>query len=126
MILGDNLGDGSSDPDGMCEKVDPTRKCLSSGECRICKFVPTNSIGVTVNKYEGCDITSYSPICDANTAVSGVQYSRFDYDAVLTQGCVPCTSTGKAGVVFDLHKSIAEYNTLVPISYASHFSSCCF
>ena len=80
----------------MCEKMDATRKCLSSGECRVCKFVAVNSLGAAVNKYEGCDITSSTPICDANTAVANVQFATNAYDGgSLTPACVQCKKMGE-------------------------------
>ena len=85
---GSTTGDGSTEADGMCQQEDPTRKCISTGECRACKFV--------TDKYEGCDITSLTPICDANTAVSNVQFATSDYDSTaLTPACVACKKLGK-------------------------------
>ena len=81
-------GDGTTEPSGMCQKQDPTRKCMSSGECRACKFI--------TDKYEGCDITSNTPICDANTAVANVQFATSDYvSKLLTPACVACKQAGK-------------------------------
>ena len=85
---GSTTGDGSTEADGMCQKEDSTRKCISTGECRACKFV--------TDKYEGCDITSSLPICDANAAVANVQFATSDYDsASLTPACVACKKSGK-------------------------------
>ena len=82
-------GDGLTEGDGMCEQEDSARKCLSTGECRICKFVADTS------KYEGCDITSNTPICDANSLTMDIfEFSVAD-DPTLTPGCVACKKSGK-------------------------------
>ena len=75
------------DPKGMCQKEDPTRKCLSSGECRACKLIGT--------KYEGCDITTGLPICDADrntTEVDFMDYTNITYNAQ----CAACTMKGNS------------------------------
>ena len=77
--------------------MDATRRCLSTGQCRVCQFVVESSNGVMVNKYEGCGITTATPICDATTAASptGIQYDPNDYDAALNPGCVQCKKKSK-------------------------------
>ena len=73
-------GDGSDETDGMCQKEDPNRRCLSSGECRRCKL-----IGIA---YEGCDSATTRPICDANanTVEIEMDYSNPDW----IPECVGC------------------------------------
>ena len=87
-------GDGSTETNGMCEKQDATRRCLSTGECRVCKLIS--------DKYEGCDITSTTPICDANTAVANVQFdTSSDYVSTsLIPACVACKKAGEYYYVF--------------------------
>ena len=88
ILDGTSTGDGSADlTNGMCEKQDTNRKCLSTGECRACKFISTS--------YEGCDITSMTPICDANSGTSTVDFTTYA-DSSLTAECVACK---KAGIV---------------------------
>ena len=86
-------GDGSdeSSPMGMCQKImGNTRRCLSTGECRRCQYVPDTMM------YEGCDLKSSTPICDATTAADppGIQFENDDYDADLTPDCVACKKIG--------------------------------
>ena len=114
----------------MCEKIDSTQKCLSTGECRVCQFVASNSLG-SVNKYEGCDITSTSPVCDANTAESaaGIQYDTNDYNVTHTPGCVPCKKEGKTESQVQLyldkeHQAILSKNSFISIVICQHWSTC--
>ena len=84
----------------MCQKEDSTRKCLSTGECRTCKFVEAGSDGIMVNRYEGCDIETGTPICDADKTTSTIEFAKEDYDLMNTQPdllpmCKPCTKIGK-------------------------------
>ena len=81
VIDGTTAGDGSDEGSGgMCQRQDSTRRCLSSGECRICKLIGT--------AYEGCDGTSTKPVCDADTGTAAIQT---DYsDASKTPACVEC------------------------------------
>ena len=89
----------------MCQQEDPNRRCLSTGECRRCKFVA----GTGFNTYEGCVITSSTPICDADSDTTAVEYATSDYltgtistyapeagNAHLkTPNCVECKMAGK-------------------------------
>ena len=81
-------------------------RCLSSGECRICKFITTswnhgiNGVEATVNRYEGCLITSSAPICDADkTSADAVQFDnpvmQNAYGKELDPICAPCKKAGK-------------------------------
>ena len=63
---------------GIC----PSNKCLSSGACNLC--------GLISGKAEGCDITSTTPVCDADTTTSGTQ----DSAAGKIAQCVACTKSG--------------------------------
>ena len=101
-------GDGT---DGhMCQVEDSNRRCLSTGECRRCKFIETSLDGTASNKYEGCVITSDTPICDANKGTTNVvEYAKSKYKEgdrstyapeagtahLLTPECVKCKKQGK-------------------------------
>ena len=81
----------------MCEKEDATRKCLSTGECRLCKFVTVDLDGLSVNRYEGCSgMASTEPICDAYEDTTIIDFDTNDYtaqDKIPT--CVKCKKRGK-------------------------------
>ena len=78
---GTTKGDGTPETGGMCQQQDATRKCLSTGECRLCKFVTEDLDGTTVNRYEGCGgITSAAPICDADADTTIIEFDNSDYD----------------------------------------------
>ena len=94
----------------MCQKEVSSRRCLSTGECRRCKFVEMSLARAAVNKYEGCEITSTTPICDANSATPDViEYAMSDYTDgnvsvpipeagvahLLIPDCVKCKQSGK-------------------------------
>ena len=100
--------DGSGNKVGMCQQEDSDRRCLSTGECRRCKFVA----GTGLNRYEGCVITSDAPICDANASTDEVEFATDNYLAgttpnpghypdgtgymehSLTPNCVKCKKKG--------------------------------
>ena len=95
FIDGTAIGDGSPEANGMCQKQDATRNCLSTGECRACQFVVTSMDGTVVNRYEGCGgITSTEPICDADSSAANIQFGTSEYTAALTPICSKCTKTG--------------------------------
>ena len=83
----DALGDGYYDANGMCEKPDGTnRRCLSTGQCRRCQFVTTNSENTTVNRYEGCEgETSEEPICDAVANTTIIEFANINEDTINSQ-----------------------------------------
>ena len=92
----------------MCRQEDVNRRCLSTGECRICKFVEATAL------YEGCDITSTTPICDADETTTKVNYDTDDYLAGNTSMYAPeagvahletpkCVACKKAG---NMHPSV--------------------
>ena len=91
------MGDGYDETGGMCQKHDSNRRCLSTGECRRCKYVTEDSAGTTVNRYEGCEgITSTSPICDANGDTTTIDFATANYDsATQNPSCVKCKKIGK-------------------------------
>ena len=95
-------GDGTPDlVDGMCEKEDPTRKCLSTGECRLCKFVTMDLDNIAVDRYEGCGgATSTEPICDADSGTTTfIEFQTADY--IPTDDipkCVKCKKRGKYAI----------------------------
>ena len=93
----DTLGDGYYDANGMCEKPDDTnRRCLSTGQCRRCQFVTTNSENTTVNRYEGCEgETSEEPICDAVANTTIIDFANSDYvSRYQAPACVKCKKRG--------------------------------
>ena len=73
----------------MCQQEDSSRKCLSTGQCRACKFI--------TDKYEGCSINTGLPICDADKDNDdGIDYETADYEADnLLPKCVPCKKASK-------------------------------
>ena len=74
-------GDGTSI--GICPSHYSNYKCLSTGTCNVC--------GLISGKAQGCDITSTSPVCDADSTTSGTQDSASDKVAQ----CVACTMSSK-------------------------------
>ena len=120
MTAGDGTDevDGTGNKLGMCQQEDPDRRCLSTGECRRCKFVS----GTGLNRYEGCEITSGIPICDANKDTTAVEYDTSDYltgsestyapeagNAHLKNpNCVKCKKAGKTKL-FVIHFYCMKY-----------------
>ena len=82
---GDSIGDGLSF--GKCWDDDANgiqdRKCLSTGECNVCKIIS--------DAHEGCDIYSTEPVCDADSTTVEIEDSAV---AKLAK-CVACKNTGK-------------------------------
>ena len=77
---GMTTGDGSEI--GNCPSSFSAYKCLSTGACNIC--------GLISGYAEGCDITSTTPVCDADSTTTGIQDSASDKLAV----CVGCKKSG--------------------------------
>ena len=77
---GTTTGDGTEI--GKCPSHYSSYRCLSTGACNVC--------GLISGKAEGCDITSTSPVCDADSSTSGTQDSATGKVAQ----CVACTKTG--------------------------------
>ena len=73
-------GDGSEI--GKCPSSYSSYKCLSSGGCNVC--------GLISGFAEGCDITSTSPVCDADSSTPGIQDSATGKVAQ----CVACKKSG--------------------------------
>ena len=100
----------------MCEKEDATRKCISTGECRLCKFVTTDLDNIAVNRYEGCGgETSAEPICDADADTTFIEFATSDYtpqDKI--PKCVKCKKRGKLAIynMFVLFWQIVFYSGL--------------
>ena len=114
----------------MCQQEDSTRRCLSTGECRACKFVATSKTwtlsgvvwtpadGPAVSKYEGCDINTTTPICNADMYSSDVKFAMDDYEPDnLIPKCVPCK---KVGMCIGLNNfKFCKYSRTVLLSKAS-------
>ena len=81
MTDGTSPGDGSSI--GKCPSIYSTYKCLSTGECNVC--------GLISGKAQGCDITSLSPVCDADSSTPGTQ----DTATGKVAQCTACTKSGE-------------------------------
>ena len=83
MLFNFNI-DGTTDGDGSTVgKCPSSRKCLSDGYCNTCKIISL--------AHQGCDITSSTPVCDADSTTSGIQDSAVGKLAA----CVACKMTGK-------------------------------
>ena len=78
---GTSAGDGTTI--GKCPSSYSNYKCLSSGACNVC--------GIVNGNVEGCDITSTTPVCDADSTTSGIQDSASGKVAQ----CVACKKTGE-------------------------------
>ena len=81
VIDGTSAGDGTTI--GKCPSGHSSYKCLSSGACNVCGLISGNA--------EGCDITSTTPACDADSTTSGIQDSASGKVAQ----CVACKKSGK-------------------------------
>ena len=79
-------GDGSEI--GKCPSSYSSYKCLSTGGCNVC--------GLISGYAEGCDITSTSPVCDADSSTSGIQDSATGKVAQ----CVACKKSGNNNLSF--------------------------
>ena len=84
-IIDGSAGDGSEI--GKCPSGHTSYKCLSTGGCNVCGLIS----GVA----EGCDITSTSPVCDADSSTSGIEDSATGKVAQ----CVACKKSGKNFVI---------------------------
>ena len=80
IIDGQTQGDGTEI--GKCPSSFSTYKCLSTGGCNVC--------GLISGKAEGCDITSPTPVCDADRDTIHTQDSATGKVAQ----CVACTKSG--------------------------------
>ena len=80
-VIDGSAGDGSEI--GKCPSGHTSYKCLSTGGCNVCGLIS----GVA----EGCDITSTSPVCDADSSTSGIEDSATGKVAQ----CVACKKSGK-------------------------------
>ena len=81
-----SAGDGTDI--GKCPSSFSSYKCLSSGACNVC--------GLISGYAQGCDITSTSPVCDADSSTSGIQDSASGKVAE----CVACKKSGKPIEIF--------------------------
>ena len=78
---GTTAGDGTEL--GKCPSSNGNYKCLSTGECNVCKLISGTN--------EGCDSSSTAPVCDHDSTMSGIQTSATSKVAQ----CVACTKLGK-------------------------------
>ena len=74
---------GNGDTIGKCPTIPSNLKCLSTGECNICKDIS--------GRHEGCDVTSTTPVCDADSATDGIQDIA---DGKIAQ-CTACMKDGR-------------------------------
>ena len=81
IIDGTTPGDGTGL--GKCPTSNSNYKCLSTGECNVCKLISGTN--------EGCDDSSTTPVCDHDSTLSGIQTSATSKVAQ----CVGCTKSGK-------------------------------
>ena len=79
-----NAGDGTDQ--GFCPSNPAGLRCLSDGECRVCKLIS--------NDYEGCVVTSTTPVCDSNEDTTAIE-SVFSTGFTTTPKCVGCKKSGK-------------------------------
>ena len=86
-------GDGTTI--GKCPSSHSSYRCLSSGSCNVC--------GLISGTHEGCDSTSKTPICDADSTTSIIDDIPMEKEAL----CKGCTKSGKG---------VNE-----PISHRNHF-----
>ena len=73
-------GDGTEI--GKCPSSFTNYRCLSTGECNVCRLISGYA--------EGCDITSTTPVCDADSSTSATEDSAV---AKVAQ-CVKCRKNG--------------------------------
>ena len=93
-LIDNNAGDGTDL--GFCPSSPANLRCLSSEECRVCKLIGSN--------YEGCDVTSTTPVCDPDKDTAQIQT---DFSTTTTTAeCVGCKKTSKylGGVGNYIHK----------------------
>ena len=96
--IGDGTQEGNCPTDtftatGEDEPCRAHLRCLSSGECRICKFLTHPTTGAKT--YEGCVITSMEPICDADRTSDTIEVTDMDYmNADLDAKCKACKKSG--------------------------------
>ena len=74
---------GNGDTIGKCPTIPSNLKCLSTGECNICKDIS--------GRHEGCDVTSTTPVCDADSVTSVIDDSAIEKFSA----CVACKRNGE-------------------------------
>ena len=79
---GVTVGDGSYK--GKCPTTPSNLKCLSTGECKVCKQI--NDVN------EGCDVSSSLPICDPDPSTAQIENTEI---ASATPACVACKKNSK-------------------------------
>ena len=110
VLFLDGLTQGDGTSVGKCPN---SLKCLSTGECRVCKVIDSvhegcsgahkclstgvcNVCGLISGTHEECVSTSTSPVCDADSSTSIIDDTAVEKEAV----CKGCT---KSGLTLDNH-----------------------
>ena len=83
MIIMHLIVDGITKGDGLSQGKCANYNCLSNGFCNVC--------GLISGYAEGCDITSATPVCDADSSSAGTQ----DAAKGKVSQCVACTKSGR-------------------------------
>ena len=91
---------GNGSDIGKCPSSYGSYKCLSTGACNVCGLIS----GIA----EGCDITSTSPVCDADSLTSGIQDSAIGKVAQ----CVACKKSGENYPIVSLQSNLVESKSL--------------
>lgn len=81
--IADGLTTGDGSEIGKCPSSYTDYKCLSTGACNVCALISGYA--------EGCDITSTSPVCDADSTTAITD----DFATAKVAKCVKCTKNGK-------------------------------
>ena len=76
-----SMGDGTEI--GKCPSSYSNYRCLSTGACNVC--------GLISGYAEGCDISSTTPVCDADGSTSETEVSA----VAKVAKCVKCRKSGK-------------------------------
>ena len=83
FVLDGTAGDGTHI--GKCPSSNSNYRCLSNGYCNVCGLISGNA--------EGCDITSLTPVCDADSGTTAIDDSDFNAPVKVAQ-CVACKKDG--------------------------------
>ena len=78
----DGITPGDGTDIGKCPSSYSNYKCLSTGMCNVC--------GLIAELAEGCDISSTTPVCDADSSSSIIEDSATEK----ISKCVACKKSG--------------------------------